>query len=77
MNFLPNVQLKTCQNIYGRYWNNLQQLAKILIGIPIGGHEQFELDANECKKWRNEIETFLILHSNLTFSGSPKGQKHS
>ena len=41
MNFLPNVQLKTCQNIYGRYWNNLQQLAKILIGIPIGDHEQF------------------------------------
>ena len=38
MNFLPNVQLKTYQNIYGQYWNNPQQLAKILIGIPIGDH---------------------------------------
>ena len=44
MNFLLNVQLKTYQNIHGQYWNNPQQLAKILIGIPIGGHEQFLSD---------------------------------
>jgi hypothetical protein len=41
MNFLPNVQLKTYQNSYGHNWNNPQQLAKILIGIPIGDREQF------------------------------------
>ena len=41
MNFLLNVQLKTYQNIHGQYWNNPQQLAKILIGIPIGDYEQF------------------------------------
>ena len=41
MNFLLNVQLKTYQNSYGHNWNNPQQLAKILIGIPIGDREQF------------------------------------
>ena len=41
MNFLLNIQLKTYQNIHGQYWNNPQQQAMILIGIPIGDYEQF------------------------------------